>query len=125
MELTINGQIYEFTFGMGFLREINRRFKTPVDGMKGVEKDIGLQYRVAGIIDGDIEDLVDVLLVANRTEEPRVTAAMIDSYIDTECPDIDALFANTLEALKKSNATKTKVAKLEAGIKAEMERRGM
>ena len=34
MELTINGTVYEFNFGMGFLREINKRVQTPVDGLK-------------------------------------------------------------------------------------------
>ncbi len=27
MELTINGQVYQFHFGMGFLREVNKRTK--------------------------------------------------------------------------------------------------
>lgn len=124
MELVIKGEVYNFNFGMGFLREINKRFKTPVDGLKGVEKEIGLQYRVAGILDGDIEDLVDILVAANRGCTPRVTNDLLDYYIDNECDDIEELFAEVLETLKKSNATKKKVAKLEEGINAELERRG-
>lgn len=125
MEIIIDGQVYNFVFGMGFLREINKKFKTPVDGMKGVDKEIGLQYRVAGLMDGDIEDLIDILAVANRTETPRVTHDKLDKYIDEECDDIDALFSEVLDELKKSNATKTKVLKMETAIEAEMSRRGM
>lgn len=38
MELTINGQVYQFKFGMGFLREINKQTNMPVDGLPGVKK---------------------------------------------------------------------------------------
>ncbi len=27
MELTINGQVYQFNFGMGFLRDVNKKFR--------------------------------------------------------------------------------------------------
>ena len=29
MELTINGQVYQFKFGMGFLREMNKKLYYP------------------------------------------------------------------------------------------------
>lgn len=38
MELTIKGQVYQFNFGMGFLREINKQTNMPVDGLPGVKK---------------------------------------------------------------------------------------
>ena len=34
MELTINGQVYQFNFGMGFMREMNKKVSMPVDGVK-------------------------------------------------------------------------------------------
>ena len=43
-ELTINEQVYPFNFGMGFMREINRKVKQPIDGLANVEKNIGLRY---------------------------------------------------------------------------------
>ena len=33
MELTINGTVYQFKFGMGFLREANKLTVVPVQGM--------------------------------------------------------------------------------------------
>ena len=33
MELTIKEQVYQFNFGMGFLREMNRKVTVPVDGI--------------------------------------------------------------------------------------------
>ena len=38
MELTINGAVYQFKFGMGFLREANKTVKIPVQGMPGTTK---------------------------------------------------------------------------------------
>ena len=60
MELTINGQVYQFNFGMGFMREMNKKVSMPVDGVKDAKKNIGLRYAVAGIMDGDVEALEDL-----------------------------------------------------------------
>ena len=70
LELTINEQVYEFNFGMGFMREINKRVGTPVDGLPDIKKNIGLQYYIAGVMDGDVESLVDILDVANKGHDP-------------------------------------------------------
>ena len=48
MELTINGQVYQFNFGMGFMREMNKKVSMPVDGVKDAKKNIGLRYAVKG-----------------------------------------------------------------------------
>lgn len=108
-ELTINGAVYQFHFGMGFMREINKKVGTPVDGLPDVKKNIGLRYYVAGIIDRDPEALFEVLTIANRNQNPRITAALLDSYIDDPDTDIDALFEEVLDFLKRTNATKSTV----------------
>ena len=105
-ELTINGQVYEFNFGMGFMREVNKRIGRPVDGLPNVKKNVGLQWLIGGVIDGDVEELVELLDTANKGQNPRVTKALLDSYIDNECEDIDKLFDDVLGFLKTANATK-------------------
>ena len=117
MQLTINGTVYEFNFGMGFLREINKRVQTPVDGLKGVDKNIGLQFTVASIIDGDVEALVDALDIANKGMNPRLTRQALDAYIDDPDTDIDGLFSMVIDFLSKANATKKTVASLQEAIK--------
>lgn len=117
MELTINGTVYEFNFGMGFLREINKRVQTPVDGLKGVDKNIGLQFTVASIIDGDVEALVDALDIANKGMSPRLTRQALDAYIDDADTDIDGLFTMVIDFLSKANATKKTVESLQEAIK--------
>jgi len=118
MELTIGGQVFEFNFGMGFLREIN---KTVTVTQNGVKHDEGLQYKVAGLIDGDTLDLVEVLFMANMGRNPRVTKAALEEYIDNECTDIDALFAEVLDFLRESNATRTIVRKMDERVAKAMD----
>jgi hypothetical protein len=111
-ELTINNVVYQFHFGMGFMREINKKIGTPVDGLPDVKKNIGLQYYIAGIIDNDLEALVTVLEVANKNQKPRITPAVLDSYIDDPNTDVDELFESVLDFLKNANATRKTVANL-------------
>lgn len=117
-ELTINGNVYGFNFGMGFMREMNKRISTPVEGLD-VKKNIGLQYAVAGILDGDVEELVNVLDVANKGQDLRITRQQLDNYIDDENTDIDKLFEDVLDFLKRANATK----KVTVGLMEELEKR--
>lgn len=108
MELTMNEQVYQFNFGMGFLREVNKRATVQADGIKGAaaEKNVGLRMMVAGLIDEDVETLVDVLDAANKGMTPRATKSLLDKYIDDSDTDIDALFDEVMDFLKQGNATK-------------------
>lgn len=115
MELTINGQVYQFNFGMGFLREANKLVSSSVDGTN-VKKDIGARYMIARVIDGEADALVDLLDVANKGQNPRVTKAALDAYIDNSDTDIDQLFDDTMDFLGKANATKKMVAKMQEAI---------
>lgn len=115
MELTINGQVYQFNFGMGFLREANKLVSSSVEGTN-VKKDIGARYMIARVIDGEADALVDLLDVANKGQNPRVTKAALDAYIDNSDTDIDQLFDDTMDFLGKANATKKMVAKMQEAI---------
>lgn len=112
-ELTIKGQVYQFNFGMGFLREINKLYGTPVDGIPDAKKNVGMRFVLAGLFDGDLEDLTKILLAANKTQLPRLSQENLDYYIDNECEDIDALFAEVIDFLKNVNATKKTMADLQ------------
>ena len=112
LELTINDVVYSFHFGMGFMREINKKVGIPVDGIKDVTKNVGLQYTVGCVLDGDVEALVDILDAANKSQNPRVTRALLDSYIDSEDTNIDALFDVVIDFLRGANATKKAVAQM-------------
>jgi hypothetical protein len=121
MELTINEAVYQFTFGMGFLREINKSVvMKDIDGMKGIDKNIGLRYAISSILEGDIEALATVLELANKGNTPRLTKLAIDKFLENEATDIDSVFDNVIEGLKLANVTKkTTVAIIEAVAQAQ------
>lgn len=105
-ELEMNGQVYQFNFGMGFLREINKTTTVPVKDIPGKVTNMGMQYAFAELLDGNVETLCDVLYIANKSQSPRLTKAAIDTYIDDEGTNIDALFDQVIDFLKNTNATK-------------------
>ena len=119
-ELTINETVYQFNFGMGFLREIDPTVTKPIDdGVKGKVQNLGLRYAVGALVDNDPEALVDVLLRANKGCTPRLTQKEIESYIENENTDLDALFEEVLGFLKTANVTKKTTATMLEAVEAE------
>lgn len=106
LELTIKEKVYQFNFGMGFMREVNKKYQKPIDGVKDAKENIGLQMMVAGLNARDAEFLVEVLYAANIGQTPRVSKELLDFHIDNECDDIDMLFESVMDFLKSANATK-------------------
>ena len=101
---------------MGFLREANKTVSEKINNATDKKKDVGATYMIAGIMDGDPEDLVNALDLANRGQNPRVTRALLDSYIENPDTDIDQLFEDTLDFLERANATKKIVERLKKRI---------
>lgn len=104
-ELTINEKVYSFNFGVGFVREINKRVVKEVEGTNA-KQDLGLQFAVAGLIDEDPIYLIDILDVANKTERPRITRNELDAFVDDESTDISGICKEVLDFLSRANASK-------------------
>lgn len=109
MYLNIGGKECGFRAGFGFMNEINKTEKAKENG---VEKEVGMQMAIAGIIDGDVSDLANVLYYASRTEEVKPTRKEIEEFIEDDGTDIDEVFKKVLDFLKSSNVTKKKTAQL-------------
>ena len=118
-ELTINDKVYQFNFGMGFLRDINKTLTTDIDGVKNAKKNIGLQFKLALLMDGDLETLVEILDIANKGNDPRVTRKELDAFVDDSNTDIDGLFTEVLDFLRVNNATKKTMTNLDEAIEKE------
>lgn len=119
-ELTIQEQVYQFKFGIGFVKEINKTVAKPVDGIPGEKEEVGLRYSIAKIMDGNVLELIRILVLANKGFEPRITEKVLETYIDDELEDIDTLFNSVMDFLEKANATRrTTKELLEAVRKAE------
>ena len=87
-ELTINDKVYPFRFGMGFLREINKRVEMTFDEDTGAKRNIGLYYTIIDLMDGVLETLED------------------------ENTDVDQLFADVLDFFERANWTKNTLTKV-------------
>lgn len=103
MILTINEKEYEVYFGLAFVRALDEKYSTP--GAGGAKFGIGLETYVSKLFAGDTIALAEILYAGTASEKSRPTQKLIDQYID-EHEDIDALFDEVIEALKKQNATK-------------------
>ena len=109
-ELEINGKMYPFKFGIGFLREIN---KTRI--VNGEE--VGFRYNVANLIgEGDPTSLCDILNAANKGQTPRITTKNLEEYIE-DGEDLDELTEKVVDFLEKNNCTKKLMEKVQTALK--------
>ena len=109
MELTINGTVYQFNAGIGFMRDANKLQK---QRQNGIEKEVGLSSLAGGLVDGDIEDLITVLDLMNKGREPRIPKEEIELYIEDPNTDIDKLLGNVIDFLSNANVSKTIMKKM-------------
>lgn len=114
-EIEIKDKMYQFNFGLGFMREVQPKVQGRPD-QNGVSPDIGLGYMVARIMDRDCITLSDALLIANKGFTPRLSQKDLDTYLEDKSTDIDKVFDDVMGFLKTANATKKTVAELEKAI---------
>lgn len=115
-ELTINDKVYQFNFGLGFRRELDPQITRKIDGVNGKVEHLGMQFAIAGVMDGDVEDIINVLDVANKGFEPRITKKELEAFIENEDTDIDTLCEKMLDFLKRANVTKKTLARLQEQV---------
>ena len=118
-EITINDKVYSFNFGFGFMREVDPKVTKEIDGVKGKVQNMGVQYAIAGILDGDVYELINVLDAANKSFDPRITRKELEEYIENEDTDIDRLFADVVGFFERANCTKKIIANLKEMIEKE------
>lgn len=105
MQLEINGTTFEFRFGIGFMKEIQSRYKEMASISVAIPN--GFKYVVASMLDGHIEDLFDILYTANKTEKPRITEKALMEYLEDESTDIETLIQEVKSFLLQANASKS------------------
>lgn len=119
-EVTINKKDYPLNFGFGFIRDIDPEITRKIEGVNGKVEQLGLQYAVAGIIDGNIEDLAKVIKLGNKhTEGDKIERAELEAHLENPETDVDGLFKQVLDFLSKANCTKKTVENLQKAIEAE------
>lgn len=102
MELKINGTVYTFKFGIGFVRELDKKYSIDQNGLKF---GFGLNATLPLLLSNDVVILSDILKNANATETPKISQNELDSYLET-CDNIEEVFDGVLTELRESNVSK-------------------
>lgn len=118
MILKMNGREVEVRFGLRFIRELD---KTNMMQREGLKFGAGLEVKVPMLFTYDAVALADILYAGTSMEKDRPTLKEIDSYVEQH-EDIEGLFDEVVEELKKSNATGLKVQKLAGDLKKQEEK---
>lgn len=105
-DIEINGTSYPVKFGMNFIGEMNKRVTVSMDAWGGKEENVGLNYYIAKLMDGDLEALQQILFVANKTETPKLNISILNDWFDDENTDIDEVFNRVTDFLSEANCTK-------------------
>lgn len=107
----INGKIYEFKFGIGFVRDIDKTQTTKGDD--GNQQKVGLVYAIAGLMDGDFEKLIDCLMLGNKyAAGERLERKTIEEWLESDGVDLEQECRDLLDFFETSNFTRRKMTDL-------------
>lgn len=107
----INGKIYEFKFGIGFVRDIDKTQMTKGDD--GNQQKVGLVYAIAGLMDGDFEKLIDCLMFGNKyAAGERLERKTIEEWLESDGVDLEQECRDLLDFFETSNFTRRKMSDL-------------
>ena len=109
MIINIKEKEYEVHFGIAFVRELDKKHSIAING--GGQFGLGLETVVPKLLSDDVLALAEVLYEGTAAEKGRPSQKDIDAYIDN-AEDIDTLFEEVLDELKKANATRKKTVKM-------------
>lgn len=109
MILNIKDKEYEVHFGIAFVRALDKNHSIEIKG--GGQFGLGLETVVPKLLADDVLALAEVLFEGTAAEKGRPSQKDIDAFIDNH-DDIDALFAEVINELKKANATRKKTVKM-------------
>ena len=115
MKLLINGKKYKVHFGVKFIREMDKNNFLEKDGAKF---GAGLELRAGALYDYSTPALAEILYTGTCTEKNRPSISEVDRFIE-EHEDLEGLFEEVISELKKGNATRLKMEKLESGIRGQ------
>ena len=115
MTLDINGKECELNFGIGFIRDLDKMYF--VQSKSGMKFGNGLEIKIPLLLVGEVVTLAEFIHMGTaRMDKRRPSMQEIDEFID-RAEDIDAVFSEVIDELKKSNACKRKLQEMEKELK--------
>ena len=111
----INGKLCEFNFGLGFVREIDKR--RLVEGEDKQRHKMGLTYAIAGLMDCDYEALIDCLVIGSKyAPDETLSREAIEKWMDTEDFDLEKECNDLLDFFVKCSFTRKKTEELKEAV---------
>lgn len=115
LKYEVDGQEQEFSFGMKFIRELDKAKEGTNNGLKF---GVGLQYYLASFIqDQNPLAVSEILLAANHAAGGKLTTSKLDKFFDEEA-DYEKVTEEVMDQLEKGKFTSEKVAVMSAQIAA-------
>lgn len=111
----IDGKIYEFKFGIGFVRDIDKTRTVKDDD--GTQRKVGLTFTIAGLMDGDFEKLIDCLLIGNKyAGGDRLERSQIEAWLEEDTTDLEREFRDLLDFFETANFTSRKTRDIKEAV---------
>lgn len=110
MEITIKNKTYPLKASFAFLKKIESMDRRTADG---TEMDMGLVNAIVMARDtGDMRYLVDLIWALNAGQKPVLERSAVESYLEDECEDPEALLNEVIDFLSRANVCKLRLKKM-------------
>lgn len=110
MEITIKNKTYPLKASFAFLKKIESMDRRTADG---TEMDMGLVNAIVMARDtGDMRYLVDLIWALNAAQKPVLERSAVESYLEDECEDPEALLNEVIDFLSRANVCKLRLKKM-------------
>lgn len=113
MDLHIAGKTHELTFGFGFIRTLDEKYKYEQNGMK-MGFGINMAYSLLDNLQPDA--LVDVIFAATKGVSRKEIESFIEDYAD-ENGELEPLFDELKDEMGKSGMIKSTLNKFRKQLK--------
>lgn len=110
MEITINNKTYPLKASFAFLKKIETMDRRTAGDS---EVDMGLANAIVMARDtGDLRYLVDLIWALNAGQKPALERTAVESYIEDDCEDPEALLNEVISFLSKANVCRLRLKKM-------------
>lgn len=116
----IDGKMYDFKFGIGFVRDIDKTKTVKADD--GSVQKLGLTYAIAGLMDGDFEKLIDCLMYGNKySDGEKLDRRQVEEWLESEDVNLEQECRDLLDFFESANFTSRKTRDLREAMEKNRE----
>ena len=116
----IDGKMYDFKFGIGFVRDIDKTKTVKADD--GSVQKLGLTYAIAGLMDGDFEKLIDCLMYGNKySDGEKLDRRQVEEWLESEDVNLEQECRDLLDFFESANFTSRKTRDLREAMEQNRE----